>query len=101
MQMARNTKQVIIRFNHISVNAKSIGPNEHESHNLYDVIYNNKTNISIDMVTGDGHSINQTSFVTLDSIDVEFIPSIKDIRMEAEKLHSVNNPDQYHGLIKS
>jgi TnpA family transposase len=53
------------------------------------------------MVTGDGHSINQTSFVTLDSIDVEFIPSIKDIRMEAEKLHSVNDPDQYHGLIKS
>lgn len=87
--------------NHIPVNAKSIGPNEHESHHLYDVIYNNKTNVSIDMVTGDGHSINQTSFVTLDSIDVKFIPSIKNIRMEAEKLHSVNNPDQYHGLIKS
>jgi len=87
--------------NHISVNAKSIGPNEHESHHLYDVIYNNKTNIPIDMVTGDGHSINQTSFVTLDSIDVEFIPSIKNIRMEAEKLYSVNTPDKYHGLIQS
>src|SRR3990167_1187165 len=87
--------------NHISVNAKVIGPNEHESHHLYDVIFNNKTNIPIHMVTGDGHSINQTSFVTLDSIDVEFIPSINDIRMEAEKLLSVNNPDQYHGLIKS
>lgn len=87
--------------NNISVNAKCIGPNEHESHHLYDVIYNNKTNIPIDMVTGDGHSINQTSFVALDSIDVEFIPSIKNIRMEAEKLYSVNNPDQYHGLIKS
>ena len=61
--------------NHISINAKVIGPNEHESHHLYDLIYNNKTNIPIDMVTGDGHSINQTSFVTLDSIDVEFIPS--------------------------
>ncbi len=53
------------------------------------------------MVTGDGRSMNKTSFVTLDSIDVEFIPSINDIRMEAEKLLSVNNPDQYHGLIKS
>ncbi|PIR10252.1 MAG: transposase, partial [Gammaproteobacteria bacterium CG11_big_fil_rev_8_21_14_0_20_46_22] len=85
--------------NHISINAKVIGPNEHESHHLYDVIYNNKTNIPIDMVTGDGHSINQTSFVTLDSIDVEFIPGINNIRMEAEKLFSVNDPDQYHGLI--
>lgn len=87
--------------NHISANAKAIGANEHESHYLYDVIFNNNTNISIGMVTGDGHSINQTSFVTLDSINVEFIPCIKNIRIEAEKLYSVNNPDQYHGLIKS
>lgn len=87
--------------NHISANAKAIGANEHESHFLYDVIFNNNTNISINMVTGDGHSINQTSFVTLDSINVEFIPFIKNIRMEAEKLYSANNPDQYHGLIKS
>lgn len=86
--------------NHISVNAKIIGPNEHESHHLYDVIFNNKSNITIDMVTGDGHSINQTSFVTLDSIDIEFIPSIKNIRLEAEKLYSSKDPDQYHGLIK-
>lgn len=86
--------------NHISANAKAIGANEHESHYLYDVIFNNNTNIPIGMVTGDGHSINQTSFVTLDSINVEFIPCIKNIRMEAEKLYSVNNPDQYHGLIK-
>ncbi len=82
------------------VDRKVIGPNEHESHHLYDLIYNNKSNIPIHMVAGDGHSINQTSFVTLDSIDVEFIPTINNIRLEAEKLLSVNNPDQYHGLIK-
>jgi TnpA family transposase len=86
--------------NHISVNAKVIAPNEHESHHLYDVIFNNKTNVPIHMVTGDGHSINQTSFVTLDSIDVEFIPSIKNIREEAEKLYSMHDPDEYKGLIK-
>jgi TnpA family transposase len=87
--------------NHISANAKAIGANEHESHYLYDVIYNNNTNIPIGMVTGDGHSINQTSFVTLDSINVEFIPFIKNIRIEVEKLYSVNDSDKYHGLIKS
>jgi len=86
--------------NHISVNAKAIGPNEHESHHLYDLIFNNETNIPIHMVTGDGHSINQTSFVTLDSINVEFVPSINSIREEAEKLYSVHDPDQYQGLIK-
>lgn len=86
--------------NYISVNAKIIGPNEHESHHLYDVLYNNQTTVSIDMVTGDGHSINQTSFLTMDSIEIEFIPSINNIREAAEKLYSVNEPENYTGLIK-
>ena len=86
--------------NNIPVNSKIIGPNEHESHHLYDILYNNQSNVSVDMVTGDNHSINQANFVPLDSIDIAFIPNIKNIRIEAEKLYSVNDPDQYHGLIK-
>jgi TnpA family transposase len=86
--------------NYIPVNSKVIGPNEHESHHLYDVLYNNQANISIDMVTGDNHSLNQANFVALDSIDIAFIPSIKNIREEAEKLYSVHDVDRYDGLIK-
>ena len=66
--------------NFVAVNAKNIGLNEYEGHALYDMIYSNKTDIDIDMVTGDNHSLNQLNFLALDAIDVEYVPSIKNIR---------------------
>lgn len=87
--------------NFVAVNAKNIGLNEYEGHSLYDVIYGNKTDISIDMVTGDNHSINKLNFVILDSIDVDYVPSIKDIREAANNLYSIKTPDNYTGIIAS
>ncbi len=66
--------------NYVAVNAKNIGLNEYESHSLYDMIYGNKTDIDIHMVTGDNHSLNKLNFVALDSIDVDYVPSIKNVR---------------------
>lgn len=86
--------------NYIAVNSRVIGPNEHESHYLYDILYNNRSNVNIDMITGDTHSRNQINHVALDSINIAFIPSIKNIREEADKLYSVNDPSEYEGLIQ-
>ena len=66
--------------NYVAVNAKNIGLNEYEGHSLYDMIYSNKTDIDIHMVTGDNHSMNKLNFVALDSIDVDYVPSIKNVR---------------------
>lgn len=68
--------------NYVAVNAKNIGLNEYEGHSLYDMIYNNKTDIDIHMVTGDNHSLNKLNFVALDSIDVDYVPSIKNVRRQ-------------------
>ena len=87
--------------NFVAPNAKNIGLNEYEGHSLYDVIYGNKTNIDIDMVTGDNHSVNKINFVILDSIDVEYVPSIKNIKEAANNLYSVKSPDYYTGFIRS
>ncbi len=85
--------------NFVAVNAKNIGPNEYEGHSLYDMVYGNKTDIDIDMVTGDNHSLNQLNFVALDSIDVEYVPSIKNIREAANDLYSVKSPGDYTGIL--
>jgi TnpA family transposase len=85
--------------NFVAVNAKNIGLNEYEGHALYDMIYNNKTDIEIDMVTGDNHSLNKLNFIALDSVDVEYVPSIKNIREAANDLYSVKSPDHYNGLL--
>ena len=86
--------------NFVAVNAKNIGLNEYEGHSLYDMIYSNKTDIEIDLVTGDNHSLNQLNFVILDSIGVDYAPSIKDIKEAANDLYSVKPVDHYTGIIR-
>lgn len=86
--------------NYVAVNAKNIGLNEYEGHSLYDMIYGNKTDIEIHMVTGDNHSLNKLNFVTLDSIDVDYVPSIKNVRGAADDLYAVQSLDNDTGIIK-
>lgn len=86
--------------NFIAVNARNIGINEYEGHFLYDMIYNNKSDIEINMVTGDNHSKNQLNHVVLDSIGVEYVPCIKNIREAANDLYSVKSPSFYTGILK-
>ena len=69
-------------------------------HSLYDMIYSNKTDINIDMVTGDGHSMNKYNFVFLESIGVSYVPSINNIREAANNLYSIDSPENYSGLLK-
>lgn len=70
-------------------------------HGLYDIICGNESNISINYVTGDNHSLNPINFVVLNSVDIGYLPSIKNIKNTAETLYSTNNPSTYEGLIKS
>lgn len=85
--------------NFVAVNATNIGPNEYEGHALYDILYHNKTDINIDMVTGDSHSQNKYNFLLLDSIDVDYVPNLKHVREAANHLYSVKSPDNYQGIL--
>lgn len=85
--------------NFVAVNAKNIGLNEYEGHSLYDIIYGNKTDINVDMVTGDNHSLNKLNFVILDPIDVNYVPSIKDIKQAANNLCAVKESEHYNEFI--
>lgn len=92
--------------NYVAVNAKNMGLNEYEGHSLYDMIYNNKTDIDIDididihMVTGDNHSLNKLNFVTLDSIDVDYVPSIKSVWDAADNIYTTTPLNYDTGILK-
>jgi hypothetical protein len=64
------------------------------------MIYGNKTEIIADMITGDNHSLNRYNFVFLNSIDVDYVPSIKNIREAADDLYSVKSIENYEGILK-
>ncbi len=86
--------------NFVAVNAKNIGLNEYEGHSLYDIIFGNKTDIDINMVTGDNHSLNQLNFVILDAINVDYVPSIKGIKESSGEICSVKSISNYTGIIR-
>ncbi|WP_395375731.1 Tn3 family transposase [Marinicella sp. W31] len=86
--------------NFVAVNAKNIGLNEYEGHSLYDMIYGNKTDVYVDVVTGDNHSLNKLNFVALDSIGVDYVPSIKNVKDAADELYSFGETEDFQGLLK-
>jgi TnpA family transposase len=85
--------------NHIPVNSKIISANQHESHFLFDILYNITSAIDINWLSGDGHSINQVNFAILDFIDKQFAPHFKRINHKAETLCGFNPLKQYKDLL--
>lgn len=45
--------------NHIPIQAKVIGANEHESHYVFDILYNNTTDIKPNIHSTDTHGTNE------------------------------------------
>ncbi|WP_440651940.1 Tn3 family transposase [Cysteiniphilum sp. 19S12-1] len=71
--------------NHLPVSTKIIGANEHESHYVLDIIYNNNSDLKIKAVSGDMHSINRVNFALLYLFGYDFMPRITQMHLKAEQ----------------
>jgi TnpA family transposase len=86
--------------NHIPINAKIIGANEHESHYVFDVLYNNTTDIKPDIHSTDTHGANEVNFSILNFFGYKFAPRYKDVYSKISKsLYGFNNPSHYGDVI--
>jgi TnpA family transposase len=82
--------------NHIPVNARIIGANEHESHFVFDVLFNNSTKIQPDIHSTDSHGSNQVNFALLHLFGYQFAPRFKDIYETVTKsLYGFKHPNHY------
>ena len=63
--------------NHIPVNARIIGANEHESHYVFDILFNNTTNIQPEIHSTDTGGTNQVNFALLQIFGYRFAPRFK------------------------
>lgn len=68
--------------NHIPLQCELIGANEHESHFVFDIWYNNTSNIDPDVITGDMHSINKANFALMYWFDGELRPRFTNLKKE-------------------
>jgi TnpA family transposase len=87
--------------NHVPVNATIIGAHEHESHHVFDIVFNNTTDIQPELHSTDTHGINEVNFAILHIFGYQFAPRYKDIRDKVQtSLYGFKHPSQYDGLIK-
>lgn len=82
--------------NHIPVNARIIGANEHESHFVFDVLYNNTTDVQPEVHSTDTHGTNEVNFAILHTFGYQFAPRYKDIfETVSTSLYGFRHPSQY------
>jgi len=87
--------------NHIPVNALIIGANEHESHYVFDILFNNMSEVQPDIHSTDTHGTNEVNFAILHMFGYQFAPRYKDIaRTVTTLLYGFKHPSRYDGLIK-
>ncbi|MED1405515.1 Tn3 family transposase [Bacillus mycoides] len=86
--------------NHIPIQARIIGANEHESHYVFDILYNNTTDIKPNIHSTDTHGTNEVNFAILDLFGYQFAPRYKDIHATISRnLYSFQHPSQYEELL--
>lgn len=77
--------------NHIPVNARIIGANEHESHYVFDILYNNTTGIQPDMHSTDTHGTNEVNFAILHLLVISLRPAIRIFTIKLANLFTDSN----------
>ena len=81
--------------NHVPINAKIIGTHEHESHFVFDLLYNNTSDIKPTRHSTDTHGANQVNFLCLYASGYSFAPRYKTVQKKTASLVGFNLPSQY------
>jgi TnpA family transposase len=86
--------------NHVPVNTKIIGANEHESHFVFDLLHNNTTDIEPEIHSTDTHGVNNVNFWTLYAFGYQFAPRYKDLKGRSDNgLIGFNSISHYQDFL--
>jgi TnpA family transposase len=85
--------------NHVPIQGWLIGAHEFEGHHVFDVWYNNTSNIVPTVITGDMHSINKANFAILHWFGLPFEPRFTNLQVQLKELHCVGDPAQYEKYL--
>ena len=76
------------------------GANEHESHYVFDILFNNTTDIQSEVHSTDTHGTNEVNFAILHLFGYQFAPRYKDIHDTVnQSLYGFKHPSQYGDLL--
>lgn len=82
--------------NHVPLNARIIGANEHESHFVFDVLFNNATDILPAVHSTDTHGTNHVNFALLHQFGYRFAPRYRNVQRQVKSgLVGFRHPTHY------
>lgn len=85
--------------NHVPINAKVIGTHEHESHYVFDLLYNNTSDIKPERHSTDTHGTNQVNFWILYTFGYYFAPRYRDLHKKMDTLVGFKHPNEYGDFL--
>ena len=93
--LGKSVSSGTLLINHVPANAKLFGSNEHESRFIFDLVYNNKTEIQPQTISTDSAGSNFVNFALLKLIGREFAPCFKRINNKATMFAGFDKPSKY------
>ena len=82
--------------NHVPVHAKIIGANDHESHYVFDILFNNTSDSQPAVHSTDTHGTNAVNFAVLHLFGYQFAPRYRDLYDTVRtSLYGFQHPSQY------
>jgi len=89
----KGVSAMTLMANHVPINAQVIGANEHESHFIFDLLFNNTSDIKPDILSTDTHGANHVNFAFLDLFGYKFAPHYAQISKIIESLFVLNEKE--------
>ena len=92
--MKKGVSVCTVVANHVPITGTVIGAHEHESHYVFDLLFNNTSDLRPDQHSTDTHGTNQINFFLLHAYGYRFAPRYRDVRSRTDSLVGFNSPAQ-------
>jgi TnpA family transposase len=85
--------------NHVALQTELLGANQHESYWVFDICYNNTSDIVPATITGDMHSINKANFAILHWFGMNLAPRFTNLQAQLKHLCCGCDPEEYANFL--
>lgn len=85
--------------NHVALQTEMLGANQHESYWVFDICYNNTSDIVPTTITGDMHSINMANFAILHWFGMNLAPRFTNLHAQLKHLYGGAGQETYADFL--
>lgn len=97
--MDRGVVAYTLLANHVALQTQLLGANQHESYWVFDICYNNTSDIKPTTITGDMHSINMANFAILHWFGMNLAPRFTNLHAQLKHLYRGPGQDGYADFL--